>query len=500
MARPGSSPSPPPRRLWLLPLAGALLGVLLSLLLGPRAPTLGDPVGDPALAREAAQVLGDPVGYGAVSVLRLRDGESAWAGFAGPGQAITPHTRFELGSVTKTFNGLLLADAVERGEVGLEDRLDRHLPELAGTPAGTVTLAELASHRSGLPAMASESWAQTIPEDLAGTELSIFQASLPELLDASRDLEPTGRGAFAYSNLGLCLLGHALARAGGTPDWETYVTTRLLIPLGMDDTRFISPGDRDPDLTRPRLAGGRAVEPWTGSGYAPAGAGTSTTAADMARYAQAILDGTAPGVGALTPRWDTRGLGAANSRIGLTWVVSGPDGEEIAWHNGGTGGTRTMLAISPRTGTAVVILNSSRIDVTGAGIRLAGADAGGPPPLWASLSERDFYPIPAAVLMLVLVGGSWRGRNRLGLIARGTWGLAGLLLLWLAGPWHLVPGWVFGLMAGAVAGALVVVGIRWGPLPLRPRRFLWLSVPVLALGAGFGATMVGLTVRALQIG
>ena len=240
-------------RLWLIPLAGALLGALLALLLGPHAPVLGEPVGDPALAHDAEEILGNPVGYGAVSVVRIRDGQPAWAGFPAEGQTIDQHTRFEFGSITKTFTGLLLADAVERGEVRLDDPLEKHLPELAGKPAGGALLEELASHRSGLPGMADDSWGRTIPEDLAGTELTIFQTTTADLLSQTRTLEVTNRGIFAYSNLGVSLLGHALARVGGAPDWETYVTSRLLGPLGMTETLFIPPGARDPELSEPRL-------------------------------------------------------------------------------------------------------------------------------------------------------------------------------------------------------------------------------------------------------
>lgn len=487
------------RRLWYVPLAGALLGALLSLLLGPHAPTLGPPVGDQALARDAREILGDPAGYGAVSVARIRDGETAWAGFPGEGASITPDTRFELGSITKTFTGLLLVDAAERREVALDDAVERHLPELAGTPAGAATLEELASHRSGLPGMARDPWVQLVPEDLAGTELSVFQTTTADLLNQTRSLQLTDRGTFAYSNLGISLLGHALARAAGAPDWQTHVTDRLLTPLGMTGTRFIAPGQHDPGLTQPRLAGGRAVEPWTGLGYAPAGAATATTAADMTLYAEAILNGTAPGLDALEARWPTTGPLSTFTRAGLTWMSSGPEGADIQWHNGGTGGTRTMLAINRHEGAAALIFNSSRTDVTGAGLRLAGADEG-PPRFLLSLTERDYYWFLGLVPVLLFAIGALRGRNRLGLISRALWAVGGVLLIWLAGPWNWVPGWVFGLTAGAVAASLVVVGLRWSRLPWPPRRFLWVSVPILALGAAFLGLMLAVTVSALQIG
>ncbi|MDO5681877.1 MAG: serine hydrolase domain-containing protein [Propionibacteriaceae bacterium] len=492
-SRPGTR-----RRLWLIPLAGALIGALLSLLLGPHATSLGPPTGDQTLARDAQAVLGDPVGYGAVSVVRIRDGQAAWAGFPAKGQSLDEHTLFELGSITKTFTGLLLADAVEKSEVRLDDPLEKHLPRLNGSPAGSVTLEELASHRSGLPSMHRMPMGEILLEDLAGTELSVFAASTDDLITAARTLELSGRGTYAYSNLGSALLGHALARTAGAADWPAYVNERLLTPLGMTETVIIPPGQHDPGLAQPRLAGGRPVAAWTGSGYAPAGAGVLTSAADLTTYAQAILDGTAPGLVALDPRWDTTGALASFSRVGLTWMSSGDPGAEMQWHNGGTGGTRTILAVDRHTNTAAVILNSSKTDVTGAGLQLAGAN-GGPPRFLLSLSERDYYWILGVVPVLVLAIGALRGRNRIGLITRTVWAVGGLILIWLAGPWDWVPGWVFGLLAGVAVASVVVAGLRWRPLPWRPRRFGWLTVPVLLAGVALVALVTSTLVRALQI-
>ena len=58
----------------------------------------------------------------------------------------SPQTPYELGSITKTFTGLLLADAWSAASCALDDRLADHLPELGGTPAGDITLEQLATH------------------------------------------------------------------------------------------------------------------------------------------------------------------------------------------------------------------------------------------------------------------------------------------------------------------------------------------------------------------
>lgn len=474
------------RRLWIQPLIGAVLGIVLSLLLGPTAPRPGPVTGDPGLAEEAQAVLAPPEGYGDVSVLRVHGGEAEWAGFS-EGK-VTPETPFELGSITKTFNGLLLADAASQADVSLDDPVAQHLPELRDVPAGEVTLEELASHRAGLPSMAGINMGRTALEDLVGVELTAYAATTSELLDATVDIQLSGRGTYAYSNLGAALLGHALARAGGAATWEEYVTYRLLQPLGMNDTRVIGPGENEPELATPHLAGGRAVQSWTGDGYAPAGVGVVTTAADLEKYLRALLDGTAPGMSALEPHWETSGPTAGMARTGLAWLVSGSSGTEVAWHNGGTGGTRTAIALDRSAGSAAAVLNGSRTDVTGAALQLVGVEGG--PPRWAGITERDLYWVVGPLAVLAFLSCALRGRSRLPLLGALLGGLGGVLLLWLAGPWNWVPGWVFGLTAGVFAGGLAVAALRWRELAWWPGRRRWPAVVGTVLGGGFLALML----------
>lgn len=484
-----------PRRSGLLPVVGAVLGLVVSLLLGPTAPSLGEPVGDEALGRTARQVLEPPEGYGAVSVLRIRDGETTWAGFPAGGKPLTADTPFELGSVTKTFTGLLLADAVDRGEVRLEDGVGKHLPELAGTVTGEATLEDLATHRAGLPSIANMTMGQVLLEDLAGVELAAYSATTRELYADTLLVTPDDPGTYAYSNLGVSLLGHALARAGGAPDWPSYVDERLFDPLGMDATRVIAPGDREPQLATPHLSGGREVAPWTGDGYAPAGVGVVTTATDLGRFAQALIDATAPGMAALQPRQDMTGPLAGAGRVGLVWMVSGADGEEIAWHNGGTGGTRAMLAVNRAAGEAVVVLNGSRTDVTGAGLQLIGVDDG-PPRFWLSMTERDYYWFLGLIPVLLFAVRSLRAQSRAALLGGAAGAVGGVILIGLAGPWNWVPGWILGVTGGVTVGGIVAAARRWRSLPWWPKRRVWLQRVLLLLGLAFLLLMLGVAVWA----
>ena len=139
-----------------------------------------------------------------IVIARSRDGavEVAAAG------SVEPDAVFELGSITKAVTGLLLADAVVRGEVALDTTLDRCLPG-----ARPLALGDLASHTAGLPRLA---WAfvrrsfRRRSDPYAGT-------TVPELVDDLAGVRLRRRRRPRYSNLGAALLGQALAARAGAP-------------------------------------------------------------------------------------------------------------------------------------------------------------------------------------------------------------------------------------------------------------------------------------------
>jgi len=234
---------------------------------------------------------------------------------------------FEAGSVTKAVTGLLLALAIERGEVSSSDRLDRFLP---GTGrAGRATLAELATHTSGLPRLP----AATLLSALAHPRDPYRGVSLRRLLGDTRLVRPGMRGRSAYSNLGVALLGHALAAAAALPYWE-LARARVLAPL-----RMASSGDL------PRSALAVPDGSWDLGAFAPAG-GLRATVDDLLRLAwvaarPADSPFPAAAANALTPH-----AAHDNGYLGWCWMLrAGGDGT-AAWHNGATGSGWAFIGAS----------------------------------------------------------------------------------------------------------------------------------------------------------
>lgn len=269
----------------------------------------------------------------------------------------------EIGSISKGVTGLLYADALERGEVTPASTLEQHLPELAGSPAGAVTLSSLAVHRSGIASLPR--LAHPVRRTLAllrrGT--NPYGDTLDELLVQVRE-EKVGSPRPRYSNTGFELLGHAVARAAGT-SYPELVDDRIAGPLGLDGAYVpASAAELRPGALTGATRRGRPREPWTGEGLGPAG-GLRATATDLARLLVALRDGTAPGMAALDPVESFQG-----SRIGAGWLTTAFPGRTLTWHNGGTGGFRSWLGIDRSAGVGAAIVTATAMSVDRVGVDL----------------------------------------------------------------------------------------------------------------------------------
>ena len=207
------------------------------------------------------------------------------AGMARPGEVVKPDDLFEIGSVTKTFTGLLLAIADEKGEAKLDDPVEKFLPDgmkLRDSAGAPILMVDLATQRSGLPRLATNMQPKNPKDPYA-------DYTDQDLLDFLKSFTPTrARNAqYEYSNIGFGLLGYALTRAARSASFEELLSTRILQPLNMSSTtsdtkKFTT------RLAQPHDASGQPTPVWD-LPIAHAGAGAiRANAGDMGRYAEAI--------------------------------------------------------------------------------------------------------------------------------------------------------------------------------------------------------------------
>jgi serine-type D-Ala-D-Ala carboxypeptidase/endopeptidase len=277
-------------------------------------------------------------------------------------QAATPDgdTLFEIGSISKVFTALLLAEMCNRGEVTLQTQLHELLPpqcELADR-VRAITLTRLASHTSGLP---------RLPGNLAAADwedpyADYTVAQMYAFLSRYDPPDPPSPRAYAYSNLGMGLLGHLLALRSGA-DYPELLAERVLRPLGMTSTAC-----RVDAAMQARLAPGHDGAGWpTRSWDIPtlAGAGALRSSAnDLAKFILAhFADAHTPLEPALRAIRARQASASREMDVALGWHIRRSDG--MLMHDGGTGGYTSFIALHPEKQIGVIVLANASTGYVG---------------------------------------------------------------------------------------------------------------------------------------
>ncbi len=307
-------------------------------------------------------------------------------------------TLFEIGSITKVFTGILLAEMAERAEVRLEDPVQDLLPKGTAVPSRNgrqIRLVDLATHSSGLPRLPSN----LAPADAANPYADYSVEQLYAFLKGHQLTRDVGERA-EYSNLGAGLLGHALALRGGK-SYESLVTERILEPLNMRSTRIaLRPEDRA-RLAPGHSAGGAPVSNWDIPTLAGAGALRSDVD-DMLTFLAANLHPPDTALGrAMRASHVPRGTLGETARIGLHWIVTTTRfGRTVIWHNGGTAGYRTFIGFDPERRIGVVVLSNRSNSVDAIGRHLLDPRE----PLSVAVISSGFHVLPMVVAGMLVLG------------------------------------------------------------------------------------------------
>ena len=201
------------------------------------------------------------------------------------------NTVFEIGSITKVFTAITLADMASKQEVKLDDPVEDFLPDdiKIPSPGGKpITLESLATHTSGLPVISANFWVdgdKIYDNNAAGLRWGKYsEAQLRDYFNApSPPLDDARK--YVYSNLGVGLLGHALERESGV-SIEQLIADRVCGPLGMKSTSFTN----EPTATG-HDADGNPVDLWAERDSVLGGAfALRSTCKDMLAFAKANLN------------------------------------------------------------------------------------------------------------------------------------------------------------------------------------------------------------------
>jgi serine-type D-Ala-D-Ala carboxypeptidase/endopeptidase len=267
---------------------------------------------------------------------------------------------YEIASITKVFTGLLLAQAVERGDLSLGDNLRSLLQSVVAIDSqdvAKITLEQLITHRSCLPRSPGDVKENTKPigGPYAGFTKTALWLELKTLKIQAKEVCP-----YSYSNLGLGLVGEVLAIRYGKP-WHQLVKENITDPLGMMDTVQFMSGKTG--RIAPVFRHFEKGDSWEFDALAGAGA-LHSTPLDLLIFSRAILDGRSGKLGSAVERMLTPLAKVPSGEIGYAVNISGPPEKRTYWHSGLTQ-YRSHWMVHADTNEAVVVMASTPYASTG---------------------------------------------------------------------------------------------------------------------------------------
>ena len=284
---------------------------------------------------------------------------------SGSGPATPPdaHTVYEIGSVSKVFTALLLADAAQHGQVKLDDPLSTLWPKGVAPPTRDgqeITLEQLATHSSGLPRIPANMRADTLDDPYA----DYTREKLFAFLDGHELVRAPG-SQYEYSNLAVGLLGTLLADKSKST-YDALLRERITGPLGMAET-CVRLNDEQQRRLAPPYREGQRVSNWDFDALVGCG-GIRSTVGDMVKLLAAHVE---PGSTSLAeiianasrPRSVPK---APAGGMALGWHIAAD--RSTFWHTGQTGGYAAAVFVNPAERKGVVVLANgadSTVDVLG---------------------------------------------------------------------------------------------------------------------------------------
>lgn len=272
-------------------------------------------------------------------------------------EPMTVETVFDIASLTKCIvTATALAQLVERGEVRLNDPVAKYLPDFARNGKEDITVRQLATHYSGLR------------EDFKSSPAG--RRSAYRMADEEEPISPPG-SEFRYSDINYIVLGELIEKLSGLP-LEDYAQKNIFTPLGMTRTRYLPPASWVSEIAPTEIDKGN--KPLRGVAHDPTAqdmggvaghAGVFSTADDLAKFAQAILDKkfvvSAP---MLEKMAEPQQPPTATVLRGIGWDIDSPFSSNRGallpvGSFGHTGFTGTSLWIDPTTNTYFVLLTNA---------------------------------------------------------------------------------------------------------------------------------------------
>lgn len=330
-------------------------------------------------------------------------------------------TAFEIGSISKTFNGLMLASLVEAGTVNLDDPIQLHLPKGTVVPefeGAAIQIKHLLTHTAGLPALPTRFAPKRQDNPYADLNESVLLGSLADV-----KLQAAPGSTWAYSNWGAMLLSHILSSKLGD-DYPAAMQSRLFEPMGMHSAS-LGGKRKGVTLADGHVSAGAATAHWDFPDSMGGVGAVRASLNDLIQYAKAQLDpASVPSLSKVLQR-SQEVLSETGPTMAWGWIIGTQSGHQRYAHEGGTGGFSSLMMFDPSTREAVIVLSDAALtDLGGLGAVGMGILTGQP----EALKPRRVVAADAKLLEALsgdwLIGGGlpariWHEEGSLHLQAQG---------------------------------------------------------------------------------
>jgi D-alanyl-D-alanine-carboxypeptidase/D-alanyl-D-alanine-endopeptidase len=276
---------------------------------------------------------------------------------------VDTNTIFEIGSITKIFTSLLLANEVENNKMELRDNISKYLPQCDSSKR--ITLLNLATHSSGLPRLADNFW-QTVkyPDN---PYVNYYEKDLCRYLSNIKLNSSPGQ-CYNYSNVGVGILGYILATNNNT-SYENLISKVICKPFNMNST-VIQLDEKQKKHLAVGYADSDAVLPWDFNDATAGQGAIRSTITDMIKFLKFNLSyeklkGPVMMTQELQFTDKEKGI-----KLGLGWHIGSLREQKYLFHSGGTGGYRSYIGLLPGSKTGIIILSNSTNDVDNIGISI----------------------------------------------------------------------------------------------------------------------------------
>ncbi|WP_421941053.1 serine hydrolase [Pedobacter sp.] len=287
-----------------------------------------------------------------LSIAMIQNGITNYYGIIKISDTIKPAQNqsnfFEIGSITKVFTSTVLASLVESKRLKLTDVINSYYP-FAFKDSMKLTFESLANHTSGLP---------RLPENLnPANDQNPYKFydknKIEEYLKSVVKLENKPSPSYSYSNLGAGLLGYSLGLSQKT-NFQNLLQKKVFDKYKMTNS-FTSSKKLGNRLVKGLNNNGEIISNWDFDVLFGAGGILSTTE-DLAKFANAQFN---PKNKELEMTRTTTFVIKGDTKIGLGWhKQESTNGNELFWHNGGTGGYSSSIVMKVKEKKAVIILSN----------------------------------------------------------------------------------------------------------------------------------------------